>query len=111
MPTDTFFTYWYLIALTLFMYTLIPTVYRALLQSAVSGFGLWIHTTKENFKIEFWKVAQHSVMHAYAACNCQDLQKQDTAEIGAIMLTHGSGTTVLEVSVSPVAAVQAKLVG
>ncbi len=29
------------------MYTLIPTVYRALLKSAVSGIGHRIHTTKE----------------------------------------------------------------
>ena len=35
------------VAVTLFMYTLIPTVYRALLKSAVSGIGLWIHTTKK----------------------------------------------------------------
>jgi len=59
-------------------------------------------------------LTQHSVMHA--ACN-----KQYKAEIGAVksiectvaplMLTHGCGTIVLEVSVSPFAAVQAKLVG
>ena len=29
------------------MYTLIPTVYRALLKSAVSGIGHRIHTTKK----------------------------------------------------------------
>ena len=34
-------------AVTLSMYTLIPTVYRALLKSAVSGIGLRIHTTKK----------------------------------------------------------------
>ena len=34
-------------AVTLSMYTLIPTVYRALLKSAVSGIGHRIHTTKE----------------------------------------------------------------
>ncbi len=52
----------------------------------------------------------------HAACN-----KQYKAEIGAVksiectvaplMLTYGCGTIVLEVSVSPFAAVQAKLVG
>ena len=34
-------------AVTLSMYTLIPTVHRALLKSAVSGIGHWIHTTKK----------------------------------------------------------------
>ncbi len=34
------------LAVTLSMYTLIPTVYRALLKSAVSGIGHRIHTTK-----------------------------------------------------------------
>ncbi len=34
-------------AVTLSMYTLIPTVYRALLKSAVSGIGHRIHTTKK----------------------------------------------------------------
>ncbi len=34
-------------AVTLSLYTGIPTVYRALLKSAVSGTGHWIHTTKE----------------------------------------------------------------
>ncbi len=34
-------------AVTLSMYTLIPTVYRALLKSAVSGIGDRIHTTKK----------------------------------------------------------------
>ena len=33
--------------MTLSMYTLIPTVYRALLKSAVSGIGLRIPTTKK----------------------------------------------------------------
>ena len=40
MPTDTF-------AVTLSMYTLIPTFYRALLKSAVSGIGHRIRTTKK----------------------------------------------------------------
>ncbi len=37
-------------AVTLSMYTLIPTVYRALLKSAVSGTDHRIHTTKETCK-------------------------------------------------------------
>ena len=39
-------------AVTLSMYTLIPTVYRALLKSAVSGTDHRIHTTKESTRIE-----------------------------------------------------------
>ena len=34
-------------AVTLSMYTLIPTVYQALLKSADSGTDYWIHTTKK----------------------------------------------------------------
>ena len=36
-------------AVTLSMYTLMPTVYRALLKSAVSGIGHRIHTTKKKY--------------------------------------------------------------
>ncbi len=35
------------VTLSIAMYTLIPTVYRALLKSAVSGIGHRIHTTKK----------------------------------------------------------------
>ena len=35
------------VTVTLSKYTLIPTVYRALQKSAVSGIGHWIHTTKK----------------------------------------------------------------
>ena len=55
------------------MYTLIPTVYQALLKSAVSGIGLRIHTTKKKhgrdtkfclsflyiFPLSFLKVTPH----------------------------------------------------
>jgi hypothetical protein len=50
-----------------------------------------------------WLTPQYVV---HVACN-----KQYTAEIGASTLTYCCGTIVLAVSVSPVAAVQAKLVG
>ena len=41
-------------ALTL-SYTLIPTIYRAVLTSAVSGIGLWIHTTMKKAREELKK--------------------------------------------------------
>ena len=40
-------------AVTLSLYTLIPTVYRALLKSAVSGIGHRIHTTKKTIRGDF----------------------------------------------------------
>ncbi len=36
------------VAVTLSLYTLIPTVYRPLMESAVSGFGHWIHIRKSS---------------------------------------------------------------
>jgi len=45
-------------AMTLSMYTLIPTVYRALLKSAVSGTDHRIHTTK---KTHTTKETRHTV--------------------------------------------------
>ncbi len=49
-------------ALTLSMYTLIPTVYRALLNSAVSGSDHRIHTTKESSpKTTIWFTQRHPV--------------------------------------------------
>ena len=52
-------------AVALSMYTLIPTVYRALLKSAVSGIGHRIHTTKK-------KLFKHDHMmdlHAGTSCS------------------------------------------
>ena len=37
------------------MYTLIPTVYRALLKSSISGTDHWIHTTKEPLEKHSWQ--------------------------------------------------------
>ena len=51
-------------ALTLHTYTLIPTVYRALLTSAVSGIGHRIHTTK---KKSLSQALDKSMMWLYSA--------------------------------------------
>jgi len=47
--------------MTLSMYTLIPTVYRALLKSAVSGTDHRIHTTKKSCCAEFAFRSKHFI--------------------------------------------------
>ena len=59
------------------MYILIPTVYRALLKSAVSGTGLWIHTTKKTCK--GW-VTQTST--CVSGARHADFPDADLAEVG-----------------------------
>ena len=63
-------------AVTLSMYTLIPTVYRALLKSAVSGIGHRIHTTK---KICTGWVAQTST--CVSGAGRADFPDADLAEV------------------------------
>ncbi len=48
-----------------------------------------LHARINFCEVPHWWLTQHSVMHAYAAAACQGLQKQYTAEFGAIMLTYG----------------------
>ena len=57
------------IAVTLFMYTLIPTVYRALLKSAVSGIGLWIHTTKKMLPFMWQRLQRLKTLKTSVCCS------------------------------------------